>query len=60
MKYDGFQLKHVESLYNSLYINTVKKFLETFGPSHMAQITSYYVRIELHLVRKLGMDRNMI
>ena len=47
MKYDGFQLKHVESLYNSLYINTVKKLLETLGPSHMAaQIASFY-RVDL-------------
>ena len=29
IKIDGFQLKQPESLYNSLYINDVKKFPET-------------------------------
>ena len=30
IKIDGFQLKQPENLYNSLYINDVKKFSETF------------------------------
>ena len=36
IKSDGYQIKQLESLFNSCYINEVKKILATFGPCHNA------------------------
>ena len=56
IKIDSFHLKQMERLYNSLYVNNVKKFSENFWPCHIPQITYFHVRINVQYVRWIGRD----
>ena len=48
IKNDDFHLKQPNILYNSLYINTIKKLHATSRACHMGLKHPFYVRIDFH------------